>query len=180
MTWAAGLRYLHIAQNYNASDVVLDPSTLIAPAVIPIAQVLRSGHNINAFGPTIGLEARYPVWDGLKALGQARFGLLYMQGKQTVGVSEIPLDPENYQPLVGFSYGATEERCGALPVGELELGGEYTRCLGCNGPELFVRGTVLSQVYWGAGRAARVNLNNNPSNEDLIFFGLAVDVGVRY
>jgi hypothetical protein len=181
-TWSAGLRWLHIAQTYNASDVVINPDALVAPNVIPRAQVLTSGHDVNAFGPTIGLGARYPIASSFSAVAQTRFGILYSNSRATANLVEIPVDPEHYQPLLGLTNEAKESRCSILPVGELELGGEYTRTLGCNGPELFVRGSVLSQCYWGAGRAAHVNFNNNPigTGEDLIFFGCSVSVGVRY
>jgi hypothetical protein len=181
-TWSAGLRWLHIAQNYDASDVVINPDNIVAPNVIPRAQFLTSGYNINAFGPTIGLGARYPISSSFSAVAQTRFAILYANSHAVAHSTEVPVDPAFYQPLLGLTNDVTESRCSVLPVGELELGGEYTRTLGCNGPELFVRGSVLSQCYWGAGRAAHVNLNNNPigTGEDLIFFGFSLSVGVRY
>jgi hypothetical protein len=181
MTWSAGLRWLHIAQDYQANETVINPGDLLFPDITPIQQSLTSGHNLNAFGPTIGLEGRYPVTSNLKALAQARFGLLYAKGTQSVFGSETPLEGiPTYTPTLALNYNVAGDRCVTLPVGELELGAEYSKTIGCNGPELFIRGTVLSQAYWGAGRAARVNFNNNPSSEDLIFFGFAVDVGIRY
>lgn len=180
ITWFAGIRWLQINQSYNAADTVLDPFALEAPNVIPIQQTLASNQTLNGWGPTVGVEARYPVAENFKAFGSARFGILHAEGYQRVDVREVPLDPLNYQPLIALNYGAENSRCIGLPIGELELGGEYSKCLGCDGPELFIRGSVLSQAYWGAGNAARVNSGNNPGNTDLFLFGFAVDVGVRY
>ncbi len=180
VTWFAGIRWMQIDQSYNASDSIIDPNALLTPNVIPISQTLASNHSLNAWGPTVGVEARYPVADHLKAFTSARFGILHADGTQRVDVREVPLDPATYQPLIALTYGAHNSRCVGLPIGELEFGGEYTKCLGCDGPELFVRGSVLSQAYWGAGNAARVSSNNSPGNNDLFLFGFAVDVGVRY
>jgi hypothetical protein len=162
--------------------MVINPQNLAAPNVIPEAQILTSGNNINAFGPTIGLGARYPLSGSFSAVAQTRFAILYSNSHATAHSVEVPVDPANYQPLLGLTNDVSDERCSIIPVGELELGGEYHRTLGCNGPELFVRGSVLTQCYWGAGRAAHVNFNNNPigTGEDLIFFGFSASVGVRY
>lgn len=180
VTWFGGLRWLQLDQSYNASDTVLDPAALVAPNVIPIQQTLASNQSISAWGPTVGFDARYPVADNFKALCSARFGILQASGYQRVDVREIPLDRQNYQPLIALNYGAENSRCIGLPIGELELGGEYSKCLGCDGPELFIRGAVVSQAYWGAGNAARVNSSNFPGNTDLFLFGFSLDLGVRY
>jgi hypothetical protein len=181
LTYSAGLRWLHIEQGFGAVETVLDPTLLALPDVIPAQQSLRSRHTINGFGPTIGVEGRFPVSDSLKALGIARFGLLYSEGSQTALGRETPAAGDFvYRPLQAFTYGATQERRGVIPTGELEIGAEYGRIIGCNGPELFVRGTVFTHVYWGAGTSARVNFNSNPANEDLIYVGLGASVGIRY
>ncbi|MFT3879813.1 MAG: Lpg1974 family pore-forming outer membrane protein [Gemmatales bacterium] len=180
VTWFGGIRWLQIDQGYNASDTILDPQALQFPNVIPIQQTLVSNHSLSGWGPTVGFDARYPVAENLKAFTTARFGILHAEGNQRVDVREIPLNPSSYQPLIAPNYGAQNSRCIGLPIGELELGGEYSKCLGCDGPELFIRGSVVSQAYWGAGNAARVDAANNPGNTDLFLFGFAIDVGVRY
>jgi hypothetical protein len=183
VTYSAGLRWVHISSAYDAADVVVDPALIALPDVIPAIQAIHSRHTLNGFGPTVGVEGRYAISSGLKGFGAARFGLLWAEGSQTAVGGELPgplPDGVVFRPLQALRYGATHERHGVLPTGELELGGEWGKIIGCNGPELFVRGSMLTQVYWGAGTSARVNYNNNPANEDLIFFGFAATVGIRY
>lgn len=176
VTWSAGLRWLTIDQSYNASENILDPALLEAPSVYPIGQNLASSHSLRAFGPTVGVEARYGLTDSLKGFVAGKFGILYADGSQNAALTLTTNDP-NFQ--VPNSSIAAERRY-ALPTGELELGAEYAHTLGCDGPQLFVRGSVLSQAYWGAGNAARVNSSNQPANEDLFFFGFSAQVGIRY
>lgn len=180
LTWSAGIRWMQIDQTYNAYESILDTTTFEFPIVLPVKQALTSGHTLNAWGPTVGVEGRYPILSSLKAYGSGRFGILYAECHQDVTVVKTGLDPTIFQPPVAPISGANSNRRLAMPIGELELGGEYTHTMGCDGPELFVRGTVLGSTYWGAGTSARVNGNNNPGNEDLIFFGFTASVGIRY
>jgi opacity protein-like surface antigen len=176
LTLSAGLRYLTIDQSYNASEAINDPLALEATAVFPITQNLNSSHDLRAFGPTVGLEARYALSCNLKGFLAGKFGILYAEGDQSASLLLGSNDP-NFQLPNGF---ISSGRCLALPVGEVEVGAEYSTVLGCDGPELFVRGSVLSMAYWGAGNAARVNSSNQPANEDLIFFGFSAQIGIRY
>jgi len=181
LTYTAGLRFLHIEQGFGAADQVIDPAAIALPDVIPALQAFSSRHTVNGFGPTVGVNARYGLGGDLKAIGNAQFGLLYYRGSQSVVGGEIPSETAvQYHPIQALRYGADQDRRGVLPTGELELGAEWGRIIGNNGPEVFVRGSMLSQVYWGAGTSARVNFNSNPANEDLIFFGYALSVGIRY
>lgn len=180
LTWSAGIRWMTIEQEYNARETILDTTTFEFPAVLPISQTLTSNHSLNAWGPTVGVEGRYPILCNLKAFGSGRFGILFAEGQQRVDVVKTGLDPNNFQPPIAPISGAESHRCLGLPFGELELGGEYSKTLGCDGPEIFLRGSVISLAYWGAGTAARVNASNNPANEDLIFFGFSASVGIRY
>ncbi|HQR05374.1 MAG TPA: Lpg1974 family pore-forming outer membrane protein [Gemmatales bacterium] len=177
VTWFGGIRWLQINQSYNSSDTVLNPELLENPNVVPQQQILNSNQTLNGWGPTVGVEGRYPVASNLKAFGSARFGILHMEGNQRVDVTQIPVPGSAFNPV---HLGNVSSRCLGMPIGELELGSEYSKCLGCDGPELFVRGSVLSQGYWGAGNAARVTGQNTIGNTDLFLFGFAVDIGVRY
>lgn len=176
LTWSAGLRWLTIEQSYNARESLLGETAF--PDVTPGTQTFTSGHDLTAWGPTVGLEARYGLTDSLKGFVSGRFGILYAEGN---AFSSLLLttqgDPNNFQVP---NAGVQARRCFAMPNGELEIGGEYSRCLGCDGPVLFVRGSVLSMAFWGAGNAARVNSSNEPANEDLILFGFSASVGIRY
>jgi hypothetical protein len=176
VTWSAGLRYLTIDQSYNAAEAILDPALFVSPSVFPIGQNLASSHSLRAFGPTIGMEARYGLTDSLKGFVAGKFGILYADGSQNAALTLTTNDPNFQVPNSIIS----AERRYALPTGELELGAEYAHTLGCDGPQFFVRGSVLSQAYWGAGNAARVNSSNQPANEDLFFFGFSAQVGIRY
>lgn len=181
VTWFGGIRFMRIEQDYNASERVLPPlENFEFPAVYPVGQQLRSSHSLDAWGPTVGVEARYPVMANMKAFTSARFGLLYAEGDQVATLALQARDPDQ-PPVFQVPFSSiTMSRTLALPIGELELGGEYNRVLGCDGPELFVRGSVMANAYWGAGNAARVNSSNMPANEDLYFFGFAATVGIRY
>lgn len=177
VTWFGGIRWLQIDQAYNSSDTVVNPRFLENPDVVPQQQNLVSNHSLNGWGPTVGVEGRYPVAANFKAFGSTRFGILRMEGNQSVSVTQTPVPGSAFAPV---QLGVVTSRCLGMPIGELELGGEYSKCLGCDGPELFIRGSVLSQAYWGAGNAARVTAGNTIGNTDLCLFGFAVDIGVRY
>lgn len=177
-TWFAGIRYMTIDQGYNATEVVVTPGLIEHPNVIPQSQFFTSQHSLSAWGPTVGMEARYPVADSLKAFAGARFGILHAEGSTSASLVVTPSDA-----ATGFlipNAAIVGNRCLAMPIGELELGAEYTRVLSCDGPELFVRGSVIGLGYWGAGNAARVNSSNEPANEDLYYFGFSASVGIRY
>lgn len=176
-TWFAGIRYMTIDQNYDATETVLSPDLIEHPNVIPIAQNFTSQHSLQAWGPTVGVEGRYPILDSLKGFAGARFGILYAEGPTSASLVLTPRADAAFQVANTAVVG---NRCLGLPIGELELGAEYSRVLGCDGPELFIRGSVLGLAYWGAGNAARVNSSNEPANEDLYFFGFSATIGIRY
>jgi hypothetical protein len=176
LTWSAGVRFVTIDQSYNARESLLGATAF--PDVTPGTQSFSSSHDLSAWGPTVGLEARTALTDNFSGFVAGRFGILYATGNASTSlVLTTQGDPANFQVP---NAGVVSSRCFAMANGELEVGGEYSRCLGCDGPELFVRGSVIGMNFWGAGNAARVNSSNEPANTDLILFGFTASVGIRY
>jgi hypothetical protein len=174
---AGGVRYAHIAQNYNA--FVSGDSGGTAG---PITATVLSGHSFDGIGPVVALEARRALCDcGLSLYGSARGAILFGSARQTAFDAFVSGDGS-------FIDDATERRNPVVPVGELELGLEYGRCIGSS--RVFSQVALVGQQWWGIGSASRaVNTNSfgvpNPGggsivDSDLGLLGLAFRTGVSF
>lgn len=167
---AGGVRYLHMAQNYNV--FINTPG-----GGVFTNQLLVSGHNLNAVGPTVALDGRLPIGGGLAIYSSGRVSVLFGKGKQTsfsaqaqpaLVTGEIPLIIE----------GAYQERNAILTMTEIEVGGEWRSNMGRS--ELYVQGGFVGQMLYGAGNSSRSGNFANESNSNLGLFGFAVSAGVRF
>jgi hypothetical protein len=71
------------------------------------------------------------------------------------------------------------QQADVIPVGELEIGGEYSRDLGRY--RLFAQAGLVGQVWWGAGNAANNNSGGSPNNSsDLGFLGFVFRGGISF
>lgn len=131
-----GMRYAHIAQDYDVVDA-LDGGA---------SQTLASGHNLNGFGPTVGIEDRYAIGEtGLSFFGNIRGSLLAGNGKQKVS---------RRSALLG-DYDASDARNDLLPIGDLEVGGEFEFELGS--ARFYIQLALVCQAWLGAGNSSRSN-----------------------
>ncbi len=180
LTWSAGVRYLQIAQEYNAAEalVFLPPTTAFPPGSA-INQTLRSGHNLNGLGPIIGIEGRHTICDNLRIYGSGRAGLIFCEGGQQADYV-ANFNPEFQLPP--FTQSASVERNRIVTTAEVEVGGEYALELSkCT--ELYIRSGLIGQAYFGVGNSSRSTIGGTPTeakNDNLTLFGFQVTVGVRY
>jgi hypothetical protein len=180
LTWSAGVRFLHIAQEYNAFEalITLPPSADFPPAS-PINQSLWSGHNLNGVGPIIGIEGRRAICENLRIYGLGRVGLIFCDGHQDV--SEV----SNFNPefaLDPITQAAHADRHRIVTTTEVEFGAEYalelSRC-----SEFYIRGGLVAQTYFGAGNSSRSTIGGvptEPKNDNLSLYGLHLTLGLRY
>jgi hypothetical protein len=169
---SGGVRIAHLNQDYSA--FVTESAGASA-----LHETLISGHNFTGAGPVLAAEGRRGLGCGLALYGSVRGALLYGSARQNVLSTGSPGDPS---PTAG-----SDHRDKVLPVGELELGLEYGRCVG---PAwLFGQIGLVGQDWLGAGNASRTATAGVPTgfpifnatvDNDLGLLGLAVRVGVSY
>jgi hypothetical protein len=180
LTWSAGLRFLHIAQEYNAFEALINlPPSPDFPPASAINQSLWSGHNLNGLGPIIGIEGRRAIGENLRIYGLGRVGLIFCDGHQDVSaVSNF--NPEFEIPPITQEGHADRHRI--VTTTEVEVGAEYAMELSrCS--EFYLRGGLVGQTYFGAGNSSRSTIGGvptEPKNDNLSLFGLHLTVGLRY
>ncbi len=156
---AAGVRYAHLAQNYN---VVTDAGTELA-----------SGHNFNGAGPTVALEAKRHIGGGgFAAYAISRLAFLYGTGQQ----SAYQPDAETKTLLERHA-----RQADVIPYAELEIGLEANRDMGRY--SLMMQSGLVGQVYWGAGNAANsegIFTNGADNSSNLGFVGITLRFGVGF
>jgi len=180
LTWSLGVRYLQVSQEYNAFEALITtpPTEDFSPAGF-WSQSLRSGHNLQGLGPIIGIEGRRTIADNFRLYALGRAGLLYCEGGQDAFAIS------NFNPNLGIAPLVQEQhtdRNRLVTTTEVEVGGEYVRQLGgCS--ELFVRGGLVGQCYFGVGNSSRSVLGGDAresKNNNLGLYGLHMTVGIRY
>lgn len=172
-----GMRYAQISQHYDAHSA---GDTGLGTGFVQGA--VLSVRTFNGLGPTAALEARRSLGDsGLALYGSARGSILFGDARQHV--RDIFVNGAGT-----FFDDASNRRNDILPVGELELGLEFSRAVG--GARAFGQVAAVAQQWWGAGSASRaVNLDSfgvpvhgggTVVDSDLGFFGVAFRLGLNY
>ncbi len=156
---SAGVRYAQLRQGYVAT---LDsPNPLRTPA----GAIARFGHDFDGFGPTLAIELRRPIGCGLTLYGSARTSLLFGDSKQSfTGV-------QRFTPAGEVATQFFSQRNEVLPVGEIELGLEYSVDCGCC--LLVFQGAYVGQIWYGAGSASSQSGN-------LGFTGMTLTAGIHF
>jgi len=158
---SAGIRYAHLAQNYNA---FLFDSFGTGDQLTE-----QVGQNFDGAGPTLSVEVCQPVCFGLGLFaslrGSALFGSSHLSNSlQSKSAEEIVLaaDPTDSEVSDQLSF---------LCCAEAELGVDYTRKVGpvC----LFVQTGITVQLWVAGGNATS-------REEDMTFFGYTVAAGITY
>jgi hypothetical protein len=176
---SGGLRYANLRQRYQASEINADSKWDSEDAV-------QISNSFKGVGPTLGVEAKYPLWCGFSLYGNSRFSVLFGDGKFRSFESQSNRFGELAQVDVN-----TIDRDEVLPIGELELGVEWSHDMGkCL---LVARAGAVAQIWWGAGNASgngnllggdyshhgnEFGLDNNDVN--LGFLGMTASVGIVY
>jgi hypothetical protein len=168
VTFSGGLRYLHISQNYGVAMTSDDATGLTK-------EFLISGHNLNGWGPTFAIDARAPLCGGFSAYGEFRSSLIFAKGKQSA--AQFGVNDLLGETVITFQK-AYQERDTVIPIGELEVGGEYACSMGNS--ELFARAGLVGQAYFGACNSSRSGNSANELNSNLGLIGVNFTVGLRY
>ena len=162
------LAYVHMSQSYTLN--VNDPvnGTFFS----------NGSHDFNGFGPTVAFEGHY-------RFGNSDFGLY----GSTRGTLLFGSNAQNYFATTPMtSLAGSSSAAGILPVGELEIGGEWSHCWGRF--RLSAQLGVIGQIWFNGGNAAQsANLSgaggtnfggqiNSPGNFG--FFGGVGRVGVSF
>lgn len=154
-----GVRYTHMSQDYRAT--LADAATRID---------LSSSHNLNGAGPSFSLETKRRIREsGFSIYGQMHGAIIFGQANEAFSAVNNAV-PQQF----------TRGHYDVLPVGELEIGGEYQRNMGR--AKLFIQAGFVGQIWWGGGNASNVDPigPGSASNSNFGFIGLAVRAGVRY
>lgn len=157
----AGVRYVHLDQVY-ASTVVDNAGALTTAA---------SHHNFNGAGPTFSCQ-------GKCGLGHTCFGLY---GNLTTSVLfGSAEDAYAGQAPNGTAGNFSRHQVSVLPIGELEVGAEYSKPL--HHARFFVQTGFVGQVWWGAGSASNFDALNGAASSysNFGFVGLAFRAGLAF
>jgi hypothetical protein len=159
MMVAGGLRYAHIAQQYDAVDLTV-PTTF-----------LLSGHNFDGIGPTLYVRGRRQCGcSGTYLFGDARGSLLVGRFKQAVSGTNV-IDPVDF---------ADSSRM-VMAEGELELGAGWRRDF--SGIDGFVEIGVTGQIWSEVGNSSRSTLSSDAptiSDNNLGLMGITIRAGINY
>ena len=170
LLFSGGVRYLYMAQRY---DQLLRNTVTVGYNTATEMSQLDFLHNFTGVGPTAALQAHRTLGATRLALfGDVRSSLLAGTARRTLAFQQVVDDPGG---IGGGSQtrsaAATASQTRVLSVIELEVGLEYTRHIRC--ADLFARGALVDQTYFGAGNASRQEGNFS-------LFGAQVSVGVNY
>jgi hypothetical protein len=171
---SGGLRYAHIAQNYDA--------TVIVPADPAENESLTSGHSFNGIGPTLALEGRLALGRGFFVYALTRGSFLYGTTEQNAH-SNNPFFFEEGGQLNGFVSSHA-----VIPELELELGAGWQRNVGRM--QFFVEAGLVGQEWFDVGNSSRSSGNSvffgegfggGSNNDDSLgLFGFSMNFGVRF
>ena len=157
LVFGAGLRYAHLAQNYNASWTST-ASASVVPTPDTLSTTLASGHNFCGLGPVASVEVAYPLGQsGFRVTGSARGSLLF--GTGTEQATMVTWDTDAYgDPPSQMLTSNSQSVGGLMPVLEFELGADWGHTLGAY---RFALETALVGQIWFYG--------GNASNSDSVF-----------
>jgi hypothetical protein len=156
-----GLRLASIDQTYNAYSS---------------SEALLSSSVFAGIGPSLGVEARRSLGDrGLTLYGTTRGAILFGGGHQRAIIPTRNVQAQDHRDI-------------GMPVGEAEVGLEYSRNVGA--AHFFGQIGLVGQEWFGAGSASRSSIDVIPSgtfsssaysgDSDLAFLGLVIRLGLNY
>jgi hypothetical protein len=107
---------------------------------------------LEGIGPTFAIETRRPLGTNVSVFANARGSLLFGQNKATFAGGE---DLDLTTPF-RTAYATSQDD--VLPIGEIQLGGEWTSIARAWG-QVFVWGAFERQLWSGAGNASTLEGN---------------------
>jgi hypothetical protein len=169
---ACGARYAMLTNTYLATGSLVT----VAPVgrVTTLAETLGSHSDFDGIGPSLAFELRRGICGPrLSIFAGARGALLFGNIKQGgFDLITTTVVAPSGATTVGVSAATAEQsRPEAVPVLEVELGAEWSRCMGGWTP--FVRAAVVGQTWMEVGTGTNVD-------GDLSFVGLSLTAGVNF
>jgi hypothetical protein len=173
VTAGAGIRCLHIAQDYSASAAGTVNVGFVA--VVPTAANAREtlSTSYNGGGPTLLLNgirrfgdsgvALYCNTRGGVVFGPKRDNWFFRSNNGVIGFFTADQETSDNEATIGFA--------------EIELGVQWGRTMGAVSP--FVRIGFEGREYWGAGTALGI-FNGTTNSGTVGAYGLALSAGVGY
>ena len=175
-TFSGGIRYAHLAQDYQAGSASAFPfggSTQIFDTL----DLLLFSHNFNGAGPTFAFEGHRPLGHtGFALYGSARGAVLFGSAHQRLFTGGLQQNGS-----IGTSLRAETDTDSVLPVGEFEVGAEYGHCFGP--VHAFAQLAFVGQVWFGAGNASNsdgVFTSGSGNSNNLGLVGLVIRAGVDF
>jgi hypothetical protein len=159
LTFGAGVRYMHIAQETNANVTV--PGVGIPALVV----TTNTNTSFNGGGPSL-------ILDGVRRFGNSGFGL-YANAR---GGLLFGSKTENGSTTLPTGTTTTSSQDGTFGFGEIQLGVQWSRRY-C-GWNPFARIGFEGREYWGIGNSVNALSGNNSSNVGA--YGLAVTAGLGW
>jgi hypothetical protein len=160
----SGVRYAHVSQDYAAFISSPDGSQT----------AVRSGHNFNGAGPTFSVDGRLPLREGRLALySKARFSVLFGEEREDYSAASTGVAALN----------SAQSEVHVLPVGELEVGAEYSKLLGRHQrARFFLQSGFVGQIWWGGGNASNVDplAGTTANGTNFGFVGVALRAGLTF
>jgi hypothetical protein len=162
---AAGLRYAHIAQQFDAVDLS------------NTALFLHSGHNFDGIGPTLYLRGRRQCGcSGAYLFADARGSLLVGQFKQAAISQQL----RGEGTLVAIDLADSSRM--VMGEGELELGAGWRRDY--SGIDVFLEAGVTGQLWSEVGNSSRSTLGfegfSGTVDNNLGLMGITIRAGINY
>ncbi len=158
----SGVRVAHVSQDYVA--YLTDAKSAIT--------TVGAGHNFNGAGPTFSTDGRYTCVrnSNLALYSKLRFSLLFGMAKEDY-FTDTPAGKVNNQ------YRSENQ---TLPIGELEVGAEYSRPLG--NARVFVQSGFVGQIWWGGGNSSNFDplANSSAAGTNFGFIGVALRAGLAF
>jgi len=162
---SAGARYAQINQAYSIASVDAAGVALAGSG---------SNHDFNGFGPTVSLEGHRQIGcSGFGVYASARASILFGSGHLSSGSVTGPASD------IGFtSSTASGSQTSVIPVGEMEIGGEWSKAWGRF--RVFAQVGVIGQIWWGTGNAAEPTIFSSGSPSNLGFIGGVARAGIAF
>jgi len=169
--FSGGVRYADIEQKYDVDKFDVDDDD---------QHILRSSHDLQAFGPTFGAEATYSVGGGLWVYTNLRGSIIFGErDERATSVKDIISEDDDEDE---DSASASQDT--AVTIVEVEGGLGWTHDWNRWGVDL--RAGVVSQMWFNAGNASQTDhiiygTDDYPDpGANLGLLGLRVSAGVHF
>src|SRR5205085_8547250 len=107
-TFAGGLRYVHLAERFNAyrnRSGVLTTTFGSASTLLVDADTLESGHSFNGLGPTLAMDARRDIGGGWALFGTMRGSAVFGRTKARASQATVQVtQTQTFSPVLSGGF----------------------------------------------------------------------------